>query len=219
MRARLEAAGRRPPLALAAAEPSRPDDAEIVRGLRAGEAWAASAVWNTYASRVFRIAARVLGGDSDAEDITQDVFARVFSGIGTLRDPSALGSFVVSVALRMVKRELQRRKVRRILRLSDTGHLPEHAVDAPDSEARDAIAWLYANLDQLGAEERTAFVLRYVENMALAEIAQAMSLSLATVKRRVDRAREHVERADKDGTFAAYGPSRPPYPQNKEGAA
>jgi RNA polymerase sigma-70 factor, ECF subfamily len=205
MKPRPEAASRRPPLALAAAEPSRPDDQELVRALRAGEAWAASAVWNAHASRVFRVAARVLGSNNDAEDITQDVFARVFSGIGSLRDPSALGSFVFSIALRMLKRELQRRRVRRMLRLSDTGHLPDVSVDGTESEARDALAWLYAILDQLSAEERTAFVLRHVETMALAEIAEAMGLSLATVKRRLDRACEAIALADKDCTLATYG--------------
>jgi RNA polymerase sigma-70 factor (ECF subfamily) len=206
MRPRLEVAARRPPLALA--QPSRPDDHEIVRALRAGEAWAASAVWNAYASTVFGIAARLLRCNSDAEDITQDVFARVFTGIDTLRDPSALGSFVFSVALRMVKRELRRRRVRRLLRLSDTGRLPDYPVDATDSEARDALAWLYTVLDELGAEQRTAFVLRYVETMTLPEVAEAMGLSLATVKRRLDRATERIARADWDGTFAAYGSSQ-----------
>jgi RNA polymerase sigma-70 factor (ECF subfamily) len=205
MKPRLEAAARRPPLALALAEPSRPDDHEIARALRAGEAWAASAVWNAHAPRVFRVAARVLGSDIDAEDLTQDVFARVFLGIASLRDPSALGSFVFSVALRMVKRELQRRRVRRILRLSDTGKLPDVRADGTESEARDALAWLYTVLDQLSAEEQTVFVLRYVETMGLAEIAEAMGLSLATVKRRIDRARERVALADSDGTFASYG--------------
>ena len=196
---------------MALVEPPRPDDPELVRGLCAGEAWAATAVWNAYSARVFRVAARVLGSDSDAEDLTQDVFARVFSGIGSLRDPSALGSFVFSVALRMVKRELQRRRVRRVLRLSDTGSLPEYPVDAPDSEARDALARLYTILDQLSAEERTAFVLRYMEAMSLPDIATAMNLSLATVKRRLDRAAERVGRADQDGTFATYAS------QKKEG--
>jgi RNA polymerase sigma-70 factor (ECF subfamily) len=193
-----------------------------VLALRAGEVWAASSVWNAYASKVFRIAARVLGSDDDAEDITQDVFARAFSGIGTLRDPNALGDFILSVALRMIKRELRRRRVRRILHLSDPRHLPDHPVDAPDSDARDAVAWLYAILDQLGAEERTAFVLRYVETLSLAEIAKAMGLSLATVKRRLNRATEHVARADQDGTFATYGPSRGsevPLSPKKVGAA
>jgi RNA polymerase sigma-70 factor, ECF subfamily len=204
----MEAPTRRPAPALAAVPPARPDEAEIVRGVRAGEAWAATALWDAYASKVFRIAARVLGSDSDAEDLTQDVFARVFSAIAEIRDPSALSSFVFSVALRMVKRELHRRKVRRVLRLSDTGHLPDCPVDAPDSEAREAVAWLYAILDQLSAEERTAFVLRHMEAMSLPDIAAVMDLSLATVKRRLDRASERVARADVDGTFATYGPQK-----------
>ena len=67
MKPRMEAAARRPLLALAAAEPSRPDDPELVRALRAGEAWAATAVWNAYASRVFRVAARASAAGIDPE--------------------------------------------------------------------------------------------------------------------------------------------------------
>ena len=54
-------------------------------------------------------------------------------------------------------------------------------------------------------------MLRYMETMSLPEIAAAMGLSLATVKRRLDRATERVARADEDGTFATYGS------QKKEG--
>jgi RNA polymerase sigma-70 factor (ECF subfamily) len=171
----------------------------------AQQAWAASAVWNAHASTVFRIAAQVLGSNHEAQDITHDVFARVSSRIGTLRDPDALGSFVVSVTVRMVKRELQRRWVRRILCLSNTRQLPEYPVDTPDSEAREALGWLYAILDHLGTEERIAFVLRHIEKMPLTAIAEAMGLSVATVKRRIDRAVERVAAADKDATVATYG--------------
>jgi RNA polymerase sigma-70 factor, ECF subfamily len=205
MRPKLEAAAQRAPLALPAAEPSRHLDQEIVRGLRAGEEWATSAAWNAYASTVFRIAAQVLGSNQDAQDITHDVFAHVSSGIGTLRDTDPLGSFVVSVTVRMVKRELWRRWVRRILCLSNTRQLPEYPVDTSDSEAREALGWLYAILDQLGTEERIAFVLRHIEKMPLTEIAEAMGLSVATVKRRIDRAVERVAEADKDATATTYG--------------
>jgi RNA polymerase sigma-70 factor (ECF subfamily) len=133
------------------------------------------------------------------------VFARVFSGIGTLRDPDALGSFVVAVTLRMIKRELQRRQVRRILCLSNTRPLPEHPVNTPDREAHEALGWLYAILNQLGTEERIAFVLRHIEKMPLTEIAEAMGLSVAAVKRRIDRAVERVAEADRDATVATYG--------------
>ncbi|WP_437948145.1 RNA polymerase sigma factor [Sorangium sp. So ce296] len=133
---------------------------------------------------MFRIAARVLGPGADTEDITQEVFVRVFSRVSGLRDPTALGSFVFSVTVRILKWELRRSRVRRILQLSDTADLPEHPVEPADSEAREALGRLYAILDTLSADDRTAFVLRYMEGMSLPEIAEAVGVSLATVKRR-----------------------------------
>jgi RNA polymerase sigma-70 factor, ECF subfamily len=203
--------GSRPPAALALAprDPGPPDDAELVRAVRAAERWAAAAVWSKHSPKVFRVAARVLGPGADAEDLTQDVFVKVFSGIADLRDPGALGSYVFSIALRMIKWELRRRRVRRILQLSDSGHLPDHPVDAADSEAREALGRLYAILDTLGAEDRTAFVLRHMEDLSLPEMAEAMGLSLATVKRRLARATEQVSSlVDRDGSLAAYRPRR-----------
>jgi len=205
MRPRMEPAPRRPVLALASRESARPDDAELVRALRAGEPWAAPAVWNKHAPAVFRVAARVLGSGGDAEDITQEVFVRLFSRVGEIRDPDALGSFVFSIAVRILKWELRRRRVRRIMQLEDPRRLPERAVDAADSEGREALGRLYAILDTLSAEERTAFVLRHMEAMSLSEIAEAMKLSLATVKRRLSLATKRVSAlADRDGSLAGY---------------
>lgn len=210
-----ESAARRPgsrqpaPLSLAPRDPAPPDDAELVRALLAAEGWAGAAVWSKHSPKVFRIAARVLGPGADAEDLTQDVFVKVFSGITDLRDPSALGSYVFSIALRMIKWELRRRRVRRIFQLSESGRLPERPVDAADSEAREALHRLYAILDTLGAEDRTAFVLRHMEDLSLPEIARAMGLSLATVKRRLARATEQVSSmVDRDGSLAEYRPRR-----------
>ncbi|WP_437681430.1 RNA polymerase sigma factor [Sorangium sp. So ce131] len=198
---------RRASVAIAPAEAERggPDDSAVVRALVAGEPWAAAAVWNRHAPKVFRIVARVLGPGADAEDLTQEVFASVFSKVSGLRDPDALGSFIVSVTLRMLKWELRRRRVRRILLLSEGAELPDHPVDPVDSEAREALGRLYAILDTLSADDRTAFVLRHMEGMNLPEIAEAVGVSLATVKRRLSRATEHVSsRVEHDTSLAAY---------------
>ncbi|XXT23611.1 sigma-70 family RNA polymerase sigma factor [Sorangium sp. So ce429] len=181
------------------------NEGEVARALVAGEPWAAAAVWNAHAPKVFRIVARVLGPGADAEDMTQEVFARVFSGVSGLRDPDALGSFVFSVTVRMLKWELRRRRVRRILQLSDPAELPEQPVDPADSEAREALGRLYAILDTLSADDRTAFVLRHMEGMSLPEVAEAVGVSLATVKRRLGRATEHVSSlVEHDTSLAAY---------------
>jgi len=195
----------RPALSLAPREPGHPEDAELVRALRAAEGWAAAAVWSKHSPKVYRVASRVLGPGADAEDLTQDVFVKVFSAVADLRDPGALGSFVFSIALRMLKWELRRRRVRRIFQLSESGQLPDQPVDAADSEAREALVRLYAILDTLDAEGRTAFVLRHMEDLSLPEMAAAMGLSLATVKRRLARATEHVSSlVDRDVTLAGY---------------
>ncbi|AGP34469.1 hypothetical protein BE04_29065 [Sorangium cellulosum] len=198
---------RRASVAIAPPEAERGglDDGALVRALVAGEPWAAAAVWNRHAPKVFRIVARVLGPGADAEDLTQDVFASVFSKVPELRDPDALGSFIVSVTLRMLKWELRRRRVRRILHLSEGAELPEQAVEPVDSEAREALGRLYAILDTLNADDRTVFVLRHMEGMSLPEIAEAAGVSLATVKRRLSRATELVSsRVEHDASLAGY---------------
>ena len=168
------------------------DDAELVRAFSEGEGWAARAIWTRHAPMVFRLLERTLGPNGEAEDLTQDVFLRTFAGLPALRDKSALRSFIYSVAVRSLKWELRRRRVRRILHLTPSGQLPELPVRAADSEARQILARFYSLLDDLGANERTAFVLRHMEELKLTEVAELMQVSLATAKRLISRASQRV---------------------------
>ncbi len=167
-------------------------DAELVRAFADGEGWAARAIWTRHAPMVHRLFERALGPNGDAEDLTQDVFLRTFARLPGLRDHDALRSFVYSVALRTLKWELRRRRVRRILHLTPSGHLPELPVRESDSEARQLLLRFYALLDDLGADERTAFVLRHMEELKLTEVAELMGISLATAKRWIVRGSRRV---------------------------
>jgi len=170
-----------------------------------GDASAPILTYRKYAPRIFGIVQRSMGPAADAEDITQDIFLRVFSRVHTLRDPDAFGSFILSVALRVIRWQIRQRRVRRIMHLTDDGHLPETAVPAQDSEARQALDQLYRFLDTLSAEERTVFVLRLIEGMYLQEIAGALGISMATVKRRLRRAIDRLNSKVKiDGALRAY---------------
>jgi len=187
-----------------------PEDADLARALIAGEPWAATVTWNRYAGMVFGIASRALGRGTDAEDVTQEVFYRLFSRIGTLRQPDALRSFVTSFALRIVKWELRKRRARRWLLLWDSGDLPETGGQSSDPEARQALARFYSVLDRLTARERLVFTLRHLEAMTLEEIAAAMGISLSTVKRTLSRASARVSTwVDRDRDLAHYFEPRP----------
>ncbi|HXU63467.1 MAG TPA: sigma-70 family RNA polymerase sigma factor [Polyangia bacterium] len=163
--------------------PDQTPDVELARALIAGEPHAPEIMWDRYAPLVYRIVSRALGPDAEVEDVTQEIFYRLFNRVGSLRKPEALRSFVVSFALRIVKWELRRRRARRWLTLSETGEVPDDQLLFVTADTRYALRRLYRLLDQLATRDRLVLVLRHVEGMTLEEIAEALSISLATVKR------------------------------------
>ncbi|MGA2450635.1 MAG: RNA polymerase sigma factor [Polyangiaceae bacterium] len=190
-------------------EPEQLDDAGLVRALVAREEWAATLAWNRFGSMVYGVLDRALGSAAESEDLTQEVFWHVFAAIRTLRDPNALRSFIYSSAIRMLRSYLRAKRVRRFFLLSDSGSVPERACQAPDTEGRDLLDHFYAKLDALGANDRTAFVLRHIEGLSLDEIASVTGASLATVKRRIRRAAQQIDRMiSADPDFAEYRAER-----------
>jgi len=169
-------------------------DGELVDALRRGEHWAAEEVWDRHAASVRRLLIRALGPRPEVDDLTQEVFMRVFSRIGSLRDARALREFVLAVAVNVLKGDLRRRWVRRKVLLSPDGTVPDIEAPGSDPEARQALARCYAILDKLGSRERAAFVLRYMEEQTLEEVATGLGVSLRTAKRLVKRASERVSK-------------------------
>jgi len=185
----------RAPLSLVVG-PTRGDtsDAELAVALGAGEDWAVTETWHRFAPMVLMMAGRALGSNTEAEDLTQEVFCRVFRLANTLREPERLRSFVYSVAVRALKSQLRYRRLRGWLSF----HPPETLVDLRhttlDVEARDLLKRFYALLDRLSTRDRIVFVLRRVESMTVEEIAATMDLSISTVKRSMTRASTRLSR-------------------------
>jgi len=165
------------------ANPRNAGDRELAFALAAEEAWAIAETWRRFAPMVLVTAERSLGSRSEAEDISQEVFCRVFRKVKTLRDPGSLRSFIYSFAVRVLKAELRRRKVRGwfpFLRPESPLELTFRTVNV---EARDLLRKLYALLDRLTPRDRLVFVLRRMESMTVEEIAATMDISVSTVKR------------------------------------
>ena len=187
------------------------EDAELARALIAGQARAAELAWDRYAPLVHGIVSRALGPDAEVEDVTQEIFYRLFARIRLLRKPEALRSFVVSFAVRIVKWELRRRRARRWLTLSETGDVPDDQLLFMNVDNRYALRRLYSLLNLLSTRERLVLVLRHVEGMTLEEIADAMEISLATVKRTLRHASERLsELVDADVQLRPQGGKRRP---------
>jgi len=173
---------------------ARAPDADVARGLAAGESWAIAETWNRFAPMVLITAERSLGSRTEAEDVVQEVFYRVFRRADTLRAPDRLRSFVYSFAVRVLKAELRRRKVRGWFPFLQPEAPSEVPFRASDFESRDLLARLYALLDRLTPRDRLVFVLRRMESMTVEEIAATMDISISTVKRSITHASGRLSR-------------------------
>jgi RNA polymerase sigma-70 factor, ECF subfamily len=180
-------------------------DADLVAAFVRDEEWASAAIWERFAPMVQRILYRGVGPGHDVDDLVQETFLRLFRKLSSLRDPAALKSFVVAVTTRVLQTELRGRWLKRWLGLSDDGAVPESAAPSADLDAREALARFYQLLDGLGAKQRAAFTLRYIEGLELTEVAAGVGVSLATIKRWLPRVSKKVHRqAERDPLLKAY---------------
>ncbi len=174
-----------------------PSDASLVVAARAGEEWACEALFRRYAPLVNGLAYRTMGRDEDVDDLVQDAFLQALHGLGQLHDPQAFASWLSAIVVRTAAKTLQRRRLLRRFGLRPAEAPPD--IDAlvgsaapPDVAAE--LRAIYSLMDALPVEQRMVLVLRRVEGLELKEIAQAMKLSLATVKRRLTDAENALRR-------------------------
>ena len=169
-------------------------DADLARALVAGESWAVAETWHRFAPMVIMMADRCLGSKSEAEDLGQEVFYRLFRKAKTLRDPNLLRSFVYSFAVRSLKTELRRRRLRSWLSFDPPEALVDIGCRTLDVESRDLLRRFHTLLDRLTPRDRLVFVLRRMESMTVEEIATYMGISESTVKRSMAHASNRLSR-------------------------
>lgn len=176
----------------------------LTAGLQGRKPWAERALLEEHTGHVERLLTRILGYESELDDLVQEVFVRALGKVDELRDENVkswIGAFAVNVA----REAIRRRRRRKWLSFSAPEELPEVPDENASLELRAAVRALYRVLDAMNAEDRVAFTLRTVEGMQLAEIATVCDVSLSTVKRRVQRAELWFrERAKRDPRLADW---------------
>ena len=174
---------------------------QLVVRLRRGDEAAFEEFASQYEQMVYRIALRQLGNAYDAQDAAQEVFLRVWRGIGRFREDARLSTWVYQITLN-VCRDAQRRSARRPeTSLVQTGEDGEEAeLEVPDEsfapealyERTELREELDAALKELTPEHRQIVLLREVTGLSYGEIGEVLELSEGTVKSRLFRARDKL---------------------------
>lgn len=176
--------------------PLSKSDEAIVRGLVAGERWAANALYDRYSRPVARMLRRTLGQErhADFEDLLHEVFVEALRSARSLRDSVALLAWLQTIAARVAIRTIRRRKARNWLRFHEPENLPEVASPTVPPEIRHAYTRFYVVLNKLPASEQLVFTMRYIEGMEIPRVAETCEISLSTAKRRMNKAKDRFYR-------------------------
>ncbi len=177
--------------------PDKRSDADIVQAVLEGEIDAFEVLVQRYQKKVYNTVLRLAGHAAEAEDLSQEVFLKLYRGLSSFRGESSFSTYLYRIAANTAIDALRRASPQAIslsaedeegepyeLALSDGEPLPLELLEREERRAaiREAI-------DALPPHHRTVIVLREIEGMSYQEIARVLSVEEGTVKSRINRAR------------------------------
>jgi RNA polymerase sigma-70 factor (ECF subfamily) len=181
------------------------DEERLLERLREGDDAAYEALLERFQTPVYQLVCRLIDDPNEAGDVVQDVFLKVFRGVGSFRGQSSLKTWIYRIAVneahnrrRWFSRHRRPEVVLggeeegpdRLERLSDYGRTPSDWT--LNNEMRTAIE---EALEGINPVFRSAVVLRDLEELSYEEIADILDVSIGTVKSRILRGREALRRA------------------------
>ncbi|MCD4686102.1 MAG: sigma-70 family RNA polymerase sigma factor [Anaerolineae bacterium] len=192
-------------------------DAALVERLKAGDQAAYAELVDQHGGRVFRLALRMMGNESDAEDVLQETFLSAFKAIDRFEARSSLGTWLHRIASNAALMRLRRKEpvtvsVEEPIERDDGDLIPRQFFDfcclpEEDLMREEARAEMARAVDELPTTLRSVFVLRDIEGLSTQETAEALDLSISAVKSRLMRAR--LKLRERLSVYFSQGPVIP----------
>jgi RNA polymerase sigma-70 factor (ECF subfamily) len=175
----------RPRLGEAAGEPTKgsPEPAQPI-GIEE--------LFRRHAPAVASLGLSMLQSVEEADDLVQDVFVRAWRAIDRLEDREAARPWLMTIAIRLARTRLRRRKLTRLLFRTEEPEFDQIASAVVLPEHRDMVKRLYTVLEKLPVDLRMAWVLRHIQEETVQSVADLCGWSLSTAKRRLQAAEARV---------------------------
>jgi RNA polymerase sigma-70 factor (ECF subfamily) len=177
------------------ADARRAGDCDLARRIQAGDHAAFQELVECHQSRIFRVIYAILRNPADAEDVAQEVFAKVYFSIRTFNCRSTLFSWIYRIAVNECYSWLRKRRVRLVFESDSAGTTPGLGLDAaPDRRptADRALAhsdFLNKLLARMPKDDRVLLLCKELEGLSVVELAEMTGLNENTVKVKLFRAR------------------------------
>jgi RNA polymerase sigma-70 factor, ECF subfamily len=172
---------------------------EIIQRCLSGDQAAWESIVRQHWRKVFNIAYKFVGKHDEAEDLTQDVFLKIFKSLNTFDRRANFQTWLISVSrnlcidhYRSVRKE--RETINRDIDPGDLSPASTTASPYAQIELRDRVTLLRLALEKLAPTLRTAVMMRDIQELSYQEIADRLSLPEGTVKSRINRGRTELAR-------------------------
>lgn len=165
----------------------------LVEQAKAGNRSAFAQLADRFQEDIFRMVYYRVRSRTDAEDITQDVFLKVFQKISGIKETAKFRGWLFSITLNRI-RDFQRKKRFRSLFKAEDENIESHAPEQTDQDQLDHVLrkdfWRQVGLilDKLSKMEKEVFLMRFFDHLSLNEIAGVLKKNESTVKTHLYRA-------------------------------
>ncbi len=140
-------------------------------------------LYSRYGEMLFRLCFSMLRSRDDAEDAVQDVFVKYFTSPKSFNDAEHEKAWFIKVTSNHCKDVMRKRAVRSAVGLDEISELEDYGIEKDGGEVLNSIF-------ALPEKYRAVFVLHYLEEMSVADVANSLGLTQSAVKMRLSRGRE-----------------------------
>lgn len=178
-------------------------DVELVRRVQAGDTRAFDLLVLKYQHKILHLIGRYVHDPSSAQDVAQEAFIKAYRGLRNFRGDSAFYTWLYRIAINTAKNFLvteSRRTPDYEINAEDAEHLngesglKEYATPERELLSEEIKRQIFKAIEDLPEDLKSAIVLRELEGMSYEEIAQVMECPIGTVRSRIFRAREAIDR-------------------------
>ncbi|MFH0943589.1 MAG: sigma-70 family RNA polymerase sigma factor [Planctomycetota bacterium] len=172
------------------------DDRELVEQAKNGSEEAFTCLIDRYHGRIYRVASRIVRNPEDAEEVTQEVFARAVAALDRFDFRASFYTWLVSITRNAAFDTLRGLQRRSRFQQSESG-LDQYVAEGSEDPVRassenEAVQQVTLAMDKLSVRDRTLLVLREYEDLQYEEIARILGCSLGTVESGIHRARKRL---------------------------
>src|SRR5690242_13613144 len=177
-------------------------DHSIVRAVLAGDKEAYGALVRAHSAAMFRVAFRISGNEAEAEEIVQESFLRGYQQLGSFQQRSSFGTWIYRIAVNCALNRISKSEIDADYRHGDENDPEQKTVQVPTQQAdpervllnREMSAARESAMLRLTPTEKSAFVLRHLEDRSTTEIAEVLGIAPNAAKQAVFRAVQKLRR-------------------------